>query len=73
MFVNILFIFREDMMDHCYSKFDKSFFASVTKKFAQGAIQGDLLCLWLFQEAGKMLAASIVALWPRVDEVGFSS
>ncbi|KAL0276740.1 UNVERIFIED_CONTAM: hypothetical protein PYX00_004248 [Menopon gallinae] len=58
---------RHGMLDHCYTKFDKSFFASITVKFAEGAVRGDLFCLWLFQEAGKALASSIIALWPKVD------
>lgn len=57
------------MLTHCYTGFDKAFFASVTKKFAEGAIKGDLLCLWLFYKAGYALASSIVALWPYVDKV----
>lgn len=58
---------RHAMLDHCYTKFDKAFFASVTAKLAHGAIKGDLLCLWLFHKAGDVLASYIIALWPKVD------
>ena len=57
------------MIQHCYTKFDKSHFAAVTMKFVEGAIRGDLLCLWLFQQAGVALASYILALWPHIDEV----
>ncbi|KAK6622539.1 hypothetical protein RUM44_002351 [Polyplax serrata] len=59
---------RHGMLQHCYSKFNKSKFAGVTMKFAEGATKGDLLCLWLFQQTGIALASYIIALWPNVDE-----
>ena len=59
---------RHALLDHCYTKFDKAFFAMVTPKLAHGAIKGDPLCLWLFHKAGEVLAAFVVALWPKVDK-----
>lgn len=57
------------MIQHFYTKFDKSYFAALALKFAEGATKGDLLCLWLFQQAGIALASYILALWPSIDEV----
>lgn len=38
------------------------------KELAQEASNGDDLCRWVFQEAGKVLAKHIVALVPSMDE-----
>ncbi|XP_055904511.1 N-acetyl-D-glucosamine kinase [Eupeodes corollae] len=59
---------RLDLLDHCYAKFDKPFFASLCQKLSKAADEGDALCLFLFQEAGHHLARSTISLLPRVHE-----
>ncbi|XP_055679004.1 N-acetyl-D-glucosamine kinase [Lutzomyia longipalpis] len=59
---------RLDLLDHCYAKFDKPFFAGLCLKLAKAANDGDRLCQQLFMDAGKLLAKSIIALLPRVSE-----
>lgn len=58
---------REDLLTHCYAKFDKPFYASLCKKLAHAADEeADKLCLSLFTEAGRYLARSVLALLPKV-------
>ncbi|PSN48174.1 hypothetical protein C0J52_08732 [Blattella germanica] len=47
---------RFDMLDHCYTKFEKCFFAGLCKLLGQRANEGDKLSQWLFSEAGRVLA-----------------
>lgn len=56
------------MLDHCYAKFDKPFFASLCAKLAKIADAGDELSLHLFNEAGRYLAKATSALLPNVSE-----
>ncbi|XP_021931116.1 N-acetyl-D-glucosamine kinase isoform X2 [Zootermopsis nevadensis] len=58
---------RFDLLDHCYSRFDKSHFAGLCKLLAKAAIQGDKLSQWLFSEAGRLLARHVTAVLPQVD------
>lgn len=58
---------RFDLLDHCYTKFDKCHFAGLCKLLAKAAVQGDRLSQWLFKEAGRVLARHITALLPQVD------
>ncbi|XP_067012084.1 N-acetyl-D-glucosamine kinase [Anabrus simplex] len=55
---------RFELLQHCYSKFNKSYFAGLCKLLAGGAKTGDPLCLWLFSEAGRALASYVRALAP---------
>lgn len=57
---------RPDLLEHCYTNFDKSKFAGLCQKLAEGANNGDELCKHLFQVAGNVLAATILAQMPRV-------
>ena len=59
---------RLDLLDHCYAKFDKPFFANLCKKLAGAAEEGDELCRFLFKEAGRLLARSTHALLPKIEE-----
>nr|CAD7602260.1 unnamed protein product [Timema genevievae] len=59
---------RFDLLDHCYSNFEKSKYAGLTKLLSEGANQGDALCLWLFARAGEMLFKHISALYSMADK-----
>ncbi|XP_055384792.1 N-acetyl-D-glucosamine kinase [Condylostylus longicornis] len=59
---------RRDILDHCYAKFDKPFFASLCKKLALAAENDDKLCRYLFNEAGRLLARFVIALLPKVQK-----
>lgn len=59
---------RRDLLEHCYAKFDKSFYARLCQKLAVAAHDGDELSLSIFTDAGRQLARSIAALLPRVDQ-----
>lgn len=58
---------RFDLLEHCYTKFDKSYFAGLCQRLSQAAVQGDQLSQWLFSEAGRVLARHVIALFPKVD------
>ncbi|XP_026280654.1 N-acetyl-D-glucosamine kinase [Frankliniella occidentalis] len=57
---------RFNLLNHVYDKFSKSYFAGLCKRIADAAHAGDELCLWLFSEAGRVLAEYIQALVPSV-------
>lgn len=59
---------RYDLLDHCYAKFDKAFFASLCEKLSHLAGTGDELSLHLFEDAGKSLAKATMALLPNVSD-----
>lgn len=59
---------RPEILDHCYAKFDKPYFAGLCAKLAQAANEGDELCRSLFKEAGVNLAKHICALVPNVHD-----
>lgn len=58
---------RYDLLDHCYAKFDKAFFASLCEKLSHLAAKGDELSLHLFEDAGRYLAKATAALLPHVS------
>jgi Predicted N-acetylglucosamine kinase len=60
---------RFDLLEHCYAKFDKGYFAGLCQRLSQAAVQGDQLSQWLFSEAGRVLAHHVIALFPQVDSV----
>lgn len=59
---------RLDLLDHCYAKFDKPFYASLCAKLAKTAENGDSLSKYLFDEAGRFLAKATLALLPKVSK-----
>jgi N-acetylglucosamine kinase len=56
------------MLDHCYAKFQKSFYAKLCQKLSVAASNDDQLCQHIFNEAGRQLARMISALIPKVDK-----
>jgi len=59
---------RFGILTHCYDSFSKAEFASLSKKIAEAALNGDALCIWLFSEAGRMLGKHIRALSNNVSK-----
>ncbi|KAM6949046.1 N-acetyl-D-glucosamine kinase [Aplochiton taeniatus] len=59
------------MLPHFYTNFQKSHYAGLCQKLAEGAVTGDALCLHVFQKAGEALARHIVAVLPKAQEVLF--
>jgi len=59
---------RYDLLDHCYAKFDKAYFAGLCANLAEAATNGDAFCIDLFEEAGRYLAKATLALLPKVSE-----
>lgn len=59
---------RSDILEHCYARFEKPFFAKLCEKLSIAANNGDPLCLHLFDEAGRCLAKAAMALFPKVSE-----
>uniref|UniRef100_A0A8C4PXP0 N-acetyl-D-glucosamine kinase n=1 Tax=Eptatretus burgeri TaxID=7764 RepID=A0A8C4PXP0_EPTBU len=57
-----------DLLPHLYTNFEKSKFAGFCQELAEGANEGDALCLSVFQQAGCMLARHIVALLPKAEQ-----
>ncbi|XP_017780828.1 PREDICTED: N-acetyl-D-glucosamine kinase [Nicrophorus vespilloides] len=51
-----------DLLDHMYTKFDKAFMASLCKKLADAARNGDELSQHIFRRAGVHLAKGITAV-----------
>merc|ERR1719282_2211582 len=58
---------RFGLLSHCYDSFSKANFAALTKRISEAASNGDKLCIWLFEEAGRMLGKHILALSPSVS------
>lgn len=58
---------RADLLEHCYARFQKCFFAKLCEKLAKSADAGDPLCAHVFNQAGKYLAKATRALLPRVS------
>ena len=58
---------RFGLLTHCYDSFSKANFASLTRRIAEAAVSGDVLCCWLFEEAGRMLGRHIRALAPAIS------
>lgn len=63
---------RSQLLEHSYEKFDKVFYASLTKKLSDGAVAGDKLCQHLFQMAGEVLAKHLIAVKPKIHQVNIS-
>ncbi|KAK2155129.1 hypothetical protein LSH36_248g03060 [Paralvinella palmiformis] len=60
---------RMAMLEHLYTKFDKSFFAGLCKEIARGALEEkDPLCIQAFHAAGYALARHVIALSPKIDK-----
>lgn len=58
---------RADLLEHCYAKFQKEFFAELCTKLAVAATNGDQLSVHMFREAGRYLAKATKALLPNVS------
>uniref|UniRef100_A0A3Q3KBD9 N-acetyl-D-glucosamine kinase n=1 Tax=Monopterus albus TaxID=43700 RepID=A0A3Q3KBD9_MONAL len=52
------------MLPHLYRDFQKSHFAGFCKKLAEGAEAGDVLCQYVFTQAGRILAKHVEAVLP---------
>lgn len=59
---------QEAMLPHLYTNFKKEEFSSFAKLVAQGAEQGDALCIQVLARAGDVLGRHVVALLPKVPE-----
>jgi len=59
---------RQDMLEHCYARYQKSFYAKLCMKMSVAAKNGDELCQSIFVDAGRQLAKMVGALLPRVDK-----
>lgn len=58
---------RTDMLEHCYAKFQKPFYARLCMRIAEAAKKGDELCKHIFMDAGRLLAKMILALLPKIS------
>ncbi|XP_033869403.3 N-acetyl-D-glucosamine kinase [Acipenser ruthenus] len=56
------------ILTHLYRTFEKSKFAGFCRILAEGASTGDLLCCFLFGQAGQVLAQHVVAVLPQADK-----
>lgn len=59
---------RADILEYCYAKFQKSFYAKLCQKMSVAALNGDELCKNIFIEGGQLLAKMILALLPRASK-----
>ncbi|KAF2361897.1 ATPase BadF/BadG/BcrA/BcrD type [Trinorchestia longiramus] len=64
---------RFGMLHHCYQKFSKSFYASMTRGIADLAAEGDPVCKQLMFDAGHALARHVAALSRNIDPILFDS
>ena len=60
---------RQEMLKHLYSEFKKNYFALFTTKIVTGCEKEDPLCLLLFEEAGRVLARHVEALFKKAHNV----
>lgn len=61
--------FRLEILPHIYQNMQKSYIAQLCKYLSEEAHTGDLLCRWLFEEAGKQLAKHIIAVSHSAHQV----
>ncbi|XP_031707152.1 N-acetyl-D-glucosamine kinase [Anarrhichthys ocellatus] len=61
------------MLPHLYRDFQKSHFAGLCVKLAEGAEAGDALCQYVFTQAGRVLAKHVEAVLPTAQEPLLSS
>ncbi|CAH1394891.1 unnamed protein product [Nezara viridula] len=59
---------RLDLLKHLYKEMQKSHIAKLCKELAEKAQEGDPLCKWLFEEAGKELAKHVQAVSKGADK-----
>jgi N-acetylglucosamine kinase-like BadF-type ATPase len=59
----------DDLLHHAYEQFNKTYFASLCRKLAKLADQGDLASRHLFQLNGRDLGRHLNAVYPSVDQV----
>lgn len=59
---------QEDLLQHCYSRFHKAFFAGLCKKLAELAKDGDKLAALVFSEGGSVMARHVLAITDKVDK-----
>lgn len=57
-----------DLLDIFYTNFDKSYISSLCRKVADGANDGDKLCLTIFKEAGTFLARALSVVIPKASK-----
>ena len=62
-------LFRLEMLEHLYSKFEKSVFARLCQAISVKAHEGDPLSIWVFEEAGAQLAKHLIAVSQRAHSV----
>ncbi|ELT93939.1 hypothetical protein CAPTEDRAFT_166456 [Capitella teleta] len=59
-----------DMLDHLYTNWNKSHFASMCKEISRGAAElKDPLCIEAFKKAGFYLGRHILAVAPKADKM----
>lgn len=57
------------LLEHCYVKFNKTYFAQLCRKLAMAAVEkDDPLCKHLFYLAGEALGKSVKALLPKAEK-----
>lgn len=54
-----------DLLNVFYKDFDKAYIASLCKKIAEAANEGDQLCQHIFKQSGVNLARSLSAVLPK--------
>lgn len=59
---------KEELLEHFYTKFDKAFIASLCKKIATCANEGDKLSQLFFEESGRHLAKFLAAVISKASE-----
>ncbi|KAK9501681.1 hypothetical protein O3M35_012363 [Rhynocoris fuscipes] len=59
---------RLDMLSHFYKNMQKSFIAQLCKILAEKALEGDPLCKWIFEQAGRQLAKHVIAVSRNAQE-----
>lgn len=57
-----------DLLTIYYTNFDKAYIAALCKKVAEGANEGDQLCLHIFNEAGTHLARALSSVIPKASK-----
>ncbi|KAG8185061.1 hypothetical protein JTE90_017076 [Oedothorax gibbosus] len=68
-FQHFKIVHKFGLLEHCYTNFNKTYFAGLCVKLAEAAIKNnDPLCQYFFYEAGKCLGSMVAALRPKVHK-----
>lgn len=66
-----MFVFRDQLLKDLYKDRHKSHIAKLCKELAEKAYEGDPLCQWVFEQAGRELAKHLQTVAKGAQKVRY--